>query len=395
MRNREKIKIQTTPIFWKNEQAKTQIVVNRGGAGSSKSFSLAQLIIGKFVNEKEKKILVVRKSLPSLKLSVLMLFRDLFDKFKLMPYLKQERVMLNYFYKQNILHFGSVDDPEKLKSTEWNYIWMEEATEFTYNDFVMLKLRLRSPSKDGKTNQMFLSFNPTDEFHWIKEKVLNATEDATEICSTYRDNPFIHPEYKTTLENLVNQDPNYYRIFALGEWGRLEHIIFSNWIAVDELPEGGDVFYGLDFGYNNPTSMVKLIKHDRTIYAEELLYQSGLTNSQLIERLKDLITNRRSPVYADEAEPARIEEIFKAGFNVHPADKSVKDGIDFVKRYKLHIHKASANMLKEIRAYSYRTDKNGNILEEPVKFQDHLMDATRYGLYTHLREGVEPRIRSL
>jgi len=130
---------------------------------------------------------------------------------------------------------------------------------------------------------------------------------------------------------------------------------------------------------------------DWEIYLRELLYQTHLTNEDLIEKLKELIPDKNRYTYADSAEPARIEEIARAGFNIHPADKSVKDGIDFVKRQKLHILKRSVNLIKEIGGYKYKEDKDGNVLEEPVKFRDHLMDAMRMAIYTHLK-GEAPNI---
>ena len=89
----------------------------------------------------------------------------------------------------------------------------------------------------------------------------------------------------------------------------------------------------------------------------------------------------KGTIFADSAEPQRIEEIYRAGFDIHPARKiSVRDGIDFVKRFKLYIDKESTNIIKEIKFYSYKVDKNGKVLDEPVKLNDHAMDAIRYAI---------------
>ena len=115
------------------------------------------------------------------------------------------------------------------------------------------------------------------------------------------------------------------------------------------------------------------------------MYQTHLTNEDLIRELIRLIPDKKSLIYADSAEPARIEEIHRAGFKIYPADKSVKDGIDFVRRQKIHMLESSINLIDEKRNYKYREDKNGNVLEDVIKFRDHLMDAERYGLYTHFK----------
>lgn len=386
------VTLQATPIFYKNLNSKAQIVINRGGARSSKSHSILQLMLYKASQEKNKKILILRKTLPALRISTLLMFKEMTSTNGMDKHIREEKQNLNYWFGNNLIHFGSLDDVEKIKSTEWNYIWVEEATEFTHTEVMQLKLRLSAPSTDGKRNQMFLSFNPIDIYHWIKEKLLDpGTEDCEEIISTHKDNPFLSADYRKTLEDLINQDINFHRIYAAGEWGILEALIYSGWEIVDVAPYTDDVIYGLDFGFNNPSSLIKLSLVDDIIYEEELLYQSGLTNSDLIDKLKTLIIDKDAPIYADSAEADRIEEIYRAGFNVYPAQKgpgSVKNGIDFVKRQKIKVLSNSVNLIKEKRSYSWRTDKTGKRLEEPVKFNDHLLDAERYAIHTHLKDNI-------
>jgi phage terminase large subunit len=94
--------------------------------------------------------------------------------------------------------------------------------------------------------------------------------------------------------------------------------------------------------------------------------------------------------YFDAAEPKSIEELRRAGINVQPCDKgpdSVRAGIDFLKSKKIHIVKGYENLIREHRGYQWRTDKTGAELPEPVKFEDHLMDAARYGIFTRCGRG--------
>jgi len=104
-----------------------------------------------------------------------------------------------------------------------------------------------------------------------------------------------------------------------------------------------------------------------------------VTNTELIEVLKQLVSPY-DPIYCDAAEPARIEEIKRAGFKAIAANKDVKAGIDFIKSRKLFIHQGSVNLLKEIKSYKFKVNKNkvGNTPEEPLKLNDHAMDAMRY-----------------
>jgi phage terminase large subunit len=401
----EKTRLVHTKVFTKNILSDAKTVINRGSAGSSKSFSVLQVVLALMAKYHNLKILIVRKSLPSLRISTLLDFKEMISSMGLYPCFFEEKVNLNFYFNGNFLHFGSVDDPEKIKSTSWNYIFMEEANEFTYQDFQLLRLRLRSPLQGNVVNQLFMAFNPIDEYHWIKEKLIDVEKHdvgrTEEIHSTYKDNPCLDPDYIKMLEDLINQDSNYHRIYALGEWGKLSNLIYSNWDVVDAIPDGGKILYGLDFGYNNPTSLIRITvppydgKTPKEIYEEELIYHTHLTNSDLIDKLTELKISNEHPIYADPSEPSKITEIRRAGFFIKPADNSVKDGIDFMKRIRVHILKTSTHLQKEKKAYTYKTDRRGNAIDEPVKFLDHGQDSERYPVYTYFKAGREPSVRIL
>jgi phage terminase large subunit len=285
-------------------------------------------------------------------------------------------------------------------SSEWNYIWIEEATEFTWEEYQTIKLRLRAKSKDGIPNQIFLSFNPIDEMHWIKEKlVADPTQNLKEIVSSYKDNPFLPEEYIKDLENLQFQDISVYNVYTLGNWGKLENIIYKNWDTCPYIPDQtavDRVFYGLDFGYNDPSALIECRVKGKDIWEKEHLYHTKLTNSDLISRLMTIIPEEKRQkhvIYADSAEPDRIKEIKDAGFRIRPAIKQVANGIDIVKRYNVHILEDSLNLIKEKRAYSWKKDRNGNVTDEPIGIWDHLMSAERYAIHSGLKGAGSIRVR--
>jgi len=120
---------------------------------------------------------------------------------------------------------------------------------------------------------------------------------------------------------------------------------------------------------------------DDNIYITKELYETRLTNEELIEKLKYFVKNKNAEIYADSAEPDRIKEIERAGFNIRAAKKAkqkVANGIDLLKRKKIYIHETCTNTIKEIQSYKWKEKKDGEILDEPVKFLDHAMDAMRY-----------------
>jgi len=376
-------KVTVTNIFKQNFESTKSTVVNRGGARSSKSHSLYQLFIQKITNEPNKKILLTMKTTPALKMVLIKDFINLLKQYDYYRYFEHNKTdkVLTYLPNNTLVQFTAFDDPSKMRSTEWNYVLMEEANNFTYDDYMTLKLRMSAPN--DLMNQIYMAFNPTDAFSWLKVNLLDVEEDVQEILSTYKDNPFLGEQYIKYLESIRDTNPTYWKIYGEGEWGTLDEVIYNNYTIVKVRPTIEETIYGIDFGFNNATAVVKIGLSDQEYYLEQMLYQTGLTNNDLIAKLKYLIKNKKDIIYADNAEPARIEEISRAGFNIKPADKSVTDGLDFCKRSTLYIYYNSIDLIKEIRAYSYRKDRDGRVWDDPIKFNDHLMDAFRYAMYTH------------
>jgi phage terminase large subunit len=184
------------------------------------------------------------------------------------------------------------------------------------------------------------------------------------------------------LEETKDLNPNFWKVFGLGEWGSLEYVIYNNWREARVYPVPEETIFGCDFGFNVPTTIVECGLKPEGVYLKERLYESGMTNEQLIEFIHSYLPPN-SLIYCDCAEPARIAEMRNKNIDARPADKSVKDGIDFCKRQNLFITSDSVNILKEIRAYTYKI-RDEQVLDEPLKFNDHAMDAFRYALYTHL-----------
>lgn len=362
------------------DQRDKRISVLYGGAGSGKSYSIAQLFVRRLFEEQDVRMLVIRKTLPALRITAYRLILDLLHEYAL-PFAHNKSEMLLKNGNSEIL-FKSLDDPEKIKSYEANYVWIEEATEITYQDFMQLNLRTRRKNEEN-INQIYLSFNPVSRYHWLNMELIEHNRNDIAIHhSTYQDNPFLAPEYIAELEALITQDENFYKIYTLGEFGELHNVIYNNYVIETFTKHSAlDTYYGLDFGYNNESALIEVQERDNEFYLSERLYQTKLTNTDLIEKLKTLVSDN-AIIYADSAEPARIEEIARAGFDIRPAQKNVIDGIDYVKAHRLHIHTESANLIDEIRAYKYKEDKNGVVKEEPVKFRDHCLDSARYAIYT-------------
>jgi len=356
-----------------------------GSAGSGKSWSIAQyLIVEKMFGEHDIRIIVTRKTGPALSKSAWLLVQDLLKKYEL-PYdiNKTERAI---FIGTNEMYFVALDDPQKLKSFEKiNYVWAEEATELFKEDFIQLGLRCRGDNPNG-ANALYFSYNP-DLKPWneyLRDITTNPPNDTAVLHTTYKDNCFLTDEYIKEIESLKTQDETYWKVYGLGEWAMAKNIVYTNWdvIPTNEWPtDSKNVGYGLDFGYNEPTALIKIDIRDGEIFEEELLYERKMTNTELIEAMNTLITDRRRVIVADCAQPERIEEIRMAGFNIFPCSKgksSIKIGIDRVKRFKVHIRSTSINLIEEKVNYKWKEDYNGNPLDSVVDYKNHLIDAERY-----------------
>jgi len=374
-----------TRVFEEIAGTEERVLANIGGRGSSKSYSIAQVLIKHLTEQEGVKIGICRKTFPALRRTCYDLVVGLLRQLGIYPLCEHDKTNHEIRYRDakwkvgGKIDFFALDEVSKIQSADFNYIWMEEAIEFSWEDYVVLSTALRSPAPEGKRNRIYLSLNPTDANSWIATKLVQQP-DVKVIHSTYLDNPTLSDDYRVTLENLIYQDDNFYRVYTLGEWGRLENLIFSKYQQVKEVPQGGKWVYGLDFGYTAPTSLVKVMQAEGDIYTEVKVHKERLTNSDLIELLSH---EEKADIFADAGEPQRIEELNRAGYNVVAANRDVKFGIDLMKRQMINIvmsdYSASDALWKEMRGYHYRS-KDGVVFEEPVKLDDHAIDATRYGL---------------
>ena len=374
-----------------------------GGRDSTKSWSVAlHLLVNKFFGEENKRILVIRKTRVAVKKSCFQLTIDFLRKYNCYDYVKINNTELEITRRDNpnnSILFTGLDDVDKLKSLEQgNYIWVEEAIDILFREFINLDILMRRET-DG-INQMFLSCNPLSALSWIKTEVVDKPDEDTAIhYSTIDDNPFASDVDRKRLDRLKSRDNNLYKIFRLGLWGILENIIYDKWKTYNEIKidnetkvktidglKVDDVTYGLDFGFSNPSCLTEINWVENDFIVRELLYQSGLTNTELIERVKKLIPieHKYREIYADHSEPARINEFYQADFNIHKAKKDVLAGIDFCKTHMLGVTSDSINGIKELQSYKRREDKDGNVMEEPVKFNDHFNDSFRYGAYSKI-----------
>ena len=370
------LKIKTSNVFERNYNAPTKIVVNQGGTRSGKTYSLCQLLIVKAFENTGKRFSIVRKSLPSLKLSVMKDFFEILSNLDLYNEAHHNKSDHTYTLNGNTFEFISLDQPQKKRGTKRNFLFCNEANELTWEDFFQLIIRTEE--------KIYIDYNPSDTHHWIYDKVLSR-DDCTFIKSTYLDNPFLADELVNEIERLKHTDEEYWKIYGLGERGFSKSIIFNKVQIVGTIPEDAkEIAIGLDFGYtNDPTALIEVYEYEGALIFNELIYERGLTNQDISKSLHNFGIDRRRAIYGDSAEPKSIEEIYRLGFNIKPASKgkdSINIGIDLLKRYELKVTSKSTNLINEFNSYKWQEDKNGYLLNKPIDNYNHAIDAIRYAV---------------
>lgn len=373
--------------FLKNTEARVNVLI--GGAGSGKSYAMAQFLIAKFYTDRNIEILVCRKTLPALRMTSLKLIKELLDEYRgdsKYPTYAFNKTELIFSYGNNNMKFMSIDDPSKIMSSEFNIIFIEEACELTHRDYQMLKLRLRRKTTGDQINQIFMATNPANIESWLKRKVIDLEEGVEVNHSTYKDNPYLNPEARAELENYIG---GFRTVYTEGRWLESEELVFTGWKIIPYSKFRNlidDITYGIDYGFNHKATLLRAyhLKSGNIIW-EELIYKSGLTQEEFAELVKKIIPieNTEKYIYVDSAEPGLIKSLYDKGLNVHNAKKNVMDGLSYCMQHLEGITPESKNLIRELRAYSWKKDKEGVILDEPLKFMDDLIDAGRYSTYSY------------
>jgi len=380
----KKVEVLYTNVFEKNVEAyeskRYRVVGNQGSTRSSKSYSLAQIISLYIPNQYQKSISVVSPSLPHLKRGMRRDFLHVMESCGEFNENNFNRTDNIYHYKNgSYVEFFGADDSGKVRGPGRDILVVNEANLLSFDVYTQLALRTR--------DMIFLDFNPADEYSWVYDVV--DREGNLLIQSTYLDNPFLTKEQISEIESLKDADENLWKVYGLGLRGSSSETIYTHWKTCKELPGRGEQWYGQDFGFNVASALVKVELFEGAIYVDELLYETKLTTNDLTERYKPLQIESYNEIYCDAAEPKTIEELKRAGFNTFPADKDVTEGIRKIKSMPLYITERSTNLLKEIRSYKWKVDKDGKVLDEPVKFNDHALDALRYAVFTKL---IKPQL---
>jgi phage terminase large subunit len=353
----------------------------QGSTSSGKTYGIIPILYDQCIKHPRIKVTVVAETLPAVKEGALDIFvRFMHDEGRWND-LQWNASNLTYTCRNGSrMQFKSFDSVGKAKASgKRQILFLNEANHIDFEIADALMIR---------SEEVWMDFNADMEF-WAHTEVL-PLPGVDFLKLTYEDNEAIPSATHSDLmqkklkaereERSGNKGYwwNWWQVYGLGEIGQLQEGVFPLWEVLDQKPERFQQYiYGLDFGFQHPTALIRMWYFEDEIFAEEVIYQSGLTSMQLIEKMRSKGVEPHIEIIADHARPEMIQELRQAGFYIINADKNVKKGLDKLKQKTVFVHSDSISIQKENRKYKYKKI-NGHVTEEVSKTDDDAMDAMRY-----------------
>ena len=361
------LEINTTVTFENLLDSQSRVTQHIGGTRSGKTYAVLQFLIVKAIENKET-ITIVRKTIPSLKRTVIKDFKDILQGLNIWQDENFNITDRIYNLYDSTIQFLSTDDADKLRGIKSTILFIDEASEIDEESYFQLSIRT--------SGKIILAYNPTvSPYHWLR-----TMPEVERYVTTYKDNIYLPKEMVDAIENLQHTNEKYWKIYGKGEFAPNDKAIFQ--FDLCDSIDADFVGFGIDFGFSSdPTALCAVYKNSDTIFLEELIYEKGMVTNDIVAKLNSLDIQKSEEIWGDSAEPRLIEELYRSGFNIKPGVKgkdSIKFGIGVMQNYKIKILKQSQNLINEMYAYQYSTDKHGYTTDTPEGGLDHLIDAARY-----------------
>src|SRR5574343_521344 len=382
--------IKGTRILHQMLNTDKRFILHVGGSRSSKTHSILQYLIVQCFKSQDKVLTIARKTFPSLRAGAYREFIQLLREMDLYKTEYHNRTNNTYTLNNNLIQFISIDQSIKLRGLKHDIVFIDECNEVSKDEADQIFMRTN--------DRIILAQNPSDALHWSLK--LKDSDECLYIHSTYKDNPFIPKGIVNQIESYRDTDPDAWNVYGLGLPAKNNELVYSNikqytntdnlYIKEDDgskTPIFEEIIYGLDFGWNHPTALMKIYLNYsmNKFWVEEVIHESYLTMDDLMVKIKSLNIPQDKPIYCDSAEPARIETLKRAGFDAISANKDVKAGIDLLKSMEFHLHINATKTWEETRKYKWKM--NGEIkTDEPIKLFDDGLCAIRYAVYTHINK---------
>lgn len=372
-------------IYHRNKTPDNKIIIiNEGGTRSSKTWDAFHFILT-FLDHNRNKGLecyVLRDTLTNCKDYTLKDFQGVLKKCELNFQMTNSQKPDFKIWGNNV-HFRGLDDEENTEGYPSDILFINEMLETKKTKISGLKMRCRK--------LLIGDYNPKYLIHWVYD--MEGQPDVFFTHSTYKNNKFLEPSiikeiesYEPNEYNVTNKTADEFRwnVYGLGKRGTNTESVFKRFELFDEFPTHYDLrVFGMDFGYvNDPSTLVEVVIDGNNLYLKEHLYERGLLNVDIYNKVKNII-GLDTYVVADSAEPKSIVELRLLGLPIIAATKgadSIVHGVNKLLQFHIHLHKNSLNLRKEFVNYKFSKDKDNNVTNIPIKGNDHLIDPTRYAV---------------
>ena len=355
---------------------KERVRVVQGGTSSSKTYSIIPMLIAYAIDHPGAEISVVSESVPHLRRGAIRDFLKIMIAIGNSLNNWNKSTLIYHFDNGSFIEFFSADQSDKLRGARRDILFVNEANNIDWESYHQMSVRTRK--------FIYIDYNPTQEFWSHTELIGKPGTDF--VILTYKDNEALEPAIVKEIEaaeEKAKDSPywaNWWNVYGLGRVGSLQGVIFSNWEQCEKMPESWTwKTYGIDWGYSNdPTAIVEVCEFDGKIWVNEILYEKGLTNADIAQKIEGF---RGAEFIADSAEPKSIEDIRRHGFRIRACQKgrdSIRSGIDKLQQQPIMITSSSTNIIKEVRGYVWATDRTGKETGEPIDSFNHAWDAIRY-----------------
>ena len=387
--------IYTTAIK-KIRQLKKRIKIIQGGTSAGKTYGIIPVLIDKACKNDNLEISIVSESIPHLRRGALKDFLKIMLNTNRFIDGNFNKSTLKYtFSNGSFIEFFSVDQPDKLRGARRNILYVNECNNVPFESYNQLAIRT--------DQEVYLDYNPTNEF-WVHTDTIR-DPDSDFIILTYKDNEALSDSIVKEIEKAKVKAKtsdywaNWWKVYGLGEIGSLQGVVFNNWKQIKQIPKDARCLgYGMDFGYtNDPTTLIGCYKYNNEIIFDEVIYKTGLLNSDIARLLKAEKVSKL-PIYADSAEPKTIDELRRYGFNIKGASKgkdSISFGIDILQQNDFKVTETSTNLIKELRSYTWDKDRQGATLNKPIDAFNHAIDAMRYFAMMTFKKQTKVDIRMI
>lgn len=331
---------------------------------------------------------------PTYKQSKNIYWRSLINQLPLEDMKRNETELILTLPNNSLIELKGADQPDSLRGAGIEGVILDE---YAFMKPDVWEEIIRPMLLDSKGWAIFISTpNGFNHFWELSEEAKKKPNWEYFHATTY-DNPYIDKEELD--QEREHSDPDTFAQEYLGEFKKVKGLVYPKFnrdvhvVKSSDIPTEGTRYVGVDFGFTNPTAMLfAIVDYDNNWYIYDEVYQSGLTTEQGVNLYNQKVASQH--ITGNVGDSAAAQEIanWKAmGVYINPIEKksdSIQAGIQLIQdrlvvqpnnKPRLFIAENCKNTIWEFETYRYEEQKEDrNAPEQPIKENDHTMDALRY-----------------